>query len=660
MRLDGLYRLAVLSSMLTGLPGPGSSEPLSGDLWWQTERSLIESLQQADLFELVRSAEIREPSSDPAELLRRLQLFVRAGHREDAAALIPVLAECRARLSSQLLEQLAMFLLGREEWELARLALETFPTIEAGWDYTLLRHWRSQGRSVESIDAWMAKRQPANPGYWVKHRIRLRAENGTDEALIREIGADIRAHPSDPGRVYLYLDATSHREQSPEWLGDAFQPRRALDAYEVGSRLVDRAPEASVKLLELSLAMELTDAEVHEFDMHCQQSMPGAEAKKRLLGSFRHALVRAYQKTGRNDKAQKLAEELIPDSGDEPISSFTAQVAGQVQASSGSRVIERRILRAEGGQVDSPNYWLSRAYYYSGRRQHAEAVRAFERALMLAPIETKTRFKVPDARLLVLHGYLRHLVAMDGIEQADRLLHRELSEMPPYALTAERAVHDILWLDTDHNHPVRPDDPLLWRFLERRQAWAHTEERLVWKLLERTPIAKRESVLARAERLARGRDPSRARILGWVLTRMHESRRALPLLRDALARLKSEDDLASAAYTIFEAYLDTGDWRAAERTFPLASKRLNAQELGRQQARIALLAARRGAKGDALRIWKQACRLDPADLQKLDEMARAGMQKELAAHYRALAERDPKSWIPGRALEILMLLRDGE
>jgi tetratricopeptide (TPR) repeat protein len=628
--------------------------PMSDEVWWQTERAVNESLKNDDLLELVTSPEIRKHASDPAELLRRLQLFVRAGHREDASAIIPELAESRARLSKRLLEQVAMFLLGREEWMLARVFLETFPAIEAGWDYTLFRHWKErEGKSIGEIDAWLVKRQPANPAYWVKHRIRLRAQNGTDGALIAELADDIRAHPAEPGRVFVYLDATSHRQEKPEWLGEAFRPGRALDAYHVGSRLTGRAPEASVKFLERALEMELTAEEVDEAAMRIQRAMFGVEARKMVLGWFRHALVGAYQKTGRHQKAQKLMEQLVRETGDEPLSPHMAQVAGQVQGASGARAVERRIRKAETEQKDSPRYWLSRGNYYAGREEHAKAIGAYDKALTLAPVKKQARHKVPDVRFQILNSYQRHLVRMKKLEEADRLLHRELQAVPPDSITAARAVNAILSLDTDHQHMIRPADPALWRFLERRPAWDFTEERLLWKLLDRTPKAKRKQAFARAERIARGRDPTRSQILGWVLTRMDENRRAVPLLNDAVRRLKVKDDLESARFNLFEAYLDTGDWRAAEELFPLASARLTGKERPRWYARVAVVAAKKGAKADALRIWKRVSNLDPADLHRLDEMAAAGMKKELTDYYRALARRDPKSWIPGRALEIL-------
>jgi len=649
-------RLVVLCVMLTGLSRTGRTEmpkPAPHDLWWKTERSLTEILKEHDLHELVTSPDIRKPTSDPAELLRRLQLFVRAGHREEAGAAITGLAKVRAGLPAHLLVDAAMFLLGREEWELSRVFLETFPHIQAGWDTTLFRHWKEQGKTIEDIDAWIAKRQPANPGYWVEKRIGLRAENGTDGALIGELADAVRARPADPERVILYLDATSHREETPEWLGEAFRPKRALDAYHVGSRLIDRAPEAAVKLLERANDMEITEAQIREASRTIQRVLAPGEARKMLIAWFRQGLVRACQKTGRDQKAQEIMELLVRDGGDGIVHATMAQMAGQVQGASGARVVEQRIRKDEEANQDAPRYWLSRANYFAGRREDDEAVRAYEKALELASIEKKRRHKVMDVRFEILVSYERHLIRMKKLDAADRLLHRELEQVPHDAITARRAAAAILALDSDHKLLVQPGDPVLWSYLKRIPKWDYTEEQVLWKLLDRTPEADKEKALRRALRLTRGKHATRAKITGWILTRMGQGCRAIPLLRDAVRRLKKKDELESARFTLFEACLDTGDWRAAEKLFPRASARLTGKELPRWYASIAVLAAKKGARADALRIWKKVSNLDPADLHRLDEIAAAGMKQELTDFYRAMAERDPASWIPERALEIL-------
>jgi len=483
-------------------------------------------------------------------------------------------------------------------------------------------------------------------------RIQVRAEAGTDGELIEQMAQDIRAHPIDPDRVRLYLEATSHRPTSLAWLGDVLMPTRAIDAYHLGEMLVDRAPAVAVRLLELALSMPLPDEDVRAVSRWQRASMPG-EARRTLISWFRQALVRAYQKIGRADDAQRIMEQLAAAGGDAPMSPHLAQVAGQVQASSGQRVIESRIRKQEAENDKSPRYWLSRASYFSGRGEDREAIDAFEKALSLAPSESEQRFKVPDVRNQVLMAYFNHLVKAKRTDDAADLLRRELQQVPPETITAERAAYLVWTLDSTHGHPVEPADPVLWRYLERRKEWDHAEEKLLWKMLERTLEAGRGAAFKSATALARGQHPTRAKNLGWILTRMNEPNRAIPLIEDAVARLTEKDDLRSARFNLLEAYLDTNRWREAEALFPHAAEQLGPKELVEWHQRLAIVTARAGAKKDAMRIWKRVAKVDPADLRSLTELADEGLRDELRAYYRALAARDPKSWIPGRALELL-------
>jgi hypothetical protein len=104
---------------------------------------------------------------------------------------------------------------------------------------------------------------------------------------------------------------------------------------------------------------------------------------------------------------------------------------------------------------------------------------------------------------------------------------------------------------------------------------------------------------------------------------------------------------------LFESCLDLNDWRRAEQLFPTASKRLSSQELPEWYARIAVAAARSGAKPEALRIWKSVANLNPAELRALDTLAKTGLGPELIGFYRQMQKKMPTSTIPARAIRIL-------
>ena len=130
-------------------------------------------------------------------------------------------------------------------------------------------------------------------------------------------------------------------------------------------------------------------------------------------------------------------------------------------------------------------------------------------------------------------------------------------------------------------------------------------------------------------------------------------------MKDAIARLQGEDLCSAAAYNLFEAYLDTGNWKEADRTLPLARSHLTPAEILSQMSAVALAAARSGAQDDAMRIWQGRSELDFADLRGLGELAKAGLADRLQAYYRQMERQLPASVVPAEALRILAL-QNGE
>jgi tetratricopeptide (TPR) repeat protein len=162
----------------------------------------------------------------------------------------------------------------------------------------------------------------------------------------------------------------------------------------------------------------------------------------------------------------------------------------------------------------------------------------------------------------------------------------------------------------------------------------------LWRLVER-PTDQAQKQWERAEGLARDADPSRSLVMGWVMTRSDATSRAIPWLKSALQRLEKPEERERAAFNLFDAYLDVGDWRSAEEMWPAARTSLTPKELPDWLGRIAVAAARAGEQAEALRLWKQRTNLDRVATIHLDEMLRAGLREPLLAFYRKLGEQDP-------------------
>ena len=81
--------------------------------------------------------------------------------------------------------------------------------------------------------------------------------------------------------------------------------------------------------------------------------------------------------------------------------------------------------------------------------------------------------------------------------------------------------------------------------------------------------------------------------------------------------------------------------------------RLTTHEQPDWYSRIAVIAAKAGAKDDALRIWKAGANVNPAEMRGLEELAKAGLHDELADYYREMHLRMPTSDVPPKSMELL-------
>src|SRR5262245_7027363 len=82
------------------LPGMPATLAADGDSWWDAARRADDQLETADVTTLAGSLAGAPASRDAAELLFRFEVFVRAGHDEDALATLDALAAADPPLPS--------------------------------------------------------------------------------------------------------------------------------------------------------------------------------------------------------------------------------------------------------------------------------------------------------------------------------------------------------------------------------------------------------------------------------------------------------------------------------------------------------------------------------------------------------------------------------
>lgn len=667
--------LAWAAGPLLGAPPQADALP---DGWHSMQSHVARRLETEDVSRWARQLSAKPWPDAPAEWMLRFSVLRRAGHAKTLSALIDAMAAAQHRPDRNDRRDTADTLIKAGWWEPAQQFCQRMPDTHPGYLPKMVELWEAAGRDPRWIDAWLAARNgedrpnekdlasqdPSRLRFWFAIRLRFHHRRGTEGPLIEGLARAVRDDPADLAAALRYLAAVREAgvdEYDPRWIGDVVRPKLAVHCYELGRDLASLRPAAAVVLLERSLALIYTDEDDRIMKQRSRQMAMTREQTRSfeqvLRDATRYDLMYACKRAGKIERAQALLEELtkrypngIPPAG-------LAQFAGQVQAESGARVIANRIRQAEPQRKDSHEYWRERAQYYAGRQERDQAVEAFEKALELArpaPREVENGQGDNFARSLVLGDYVRLL---GWNEKGMRLLWRELEASDPTTAFTMGIIDTMLHIERDNTHYLDPGDDRLWAVLAARPQWGFPEHHLLLRLARNAypdrhsgRADRRAELWSRGEKLCENADPSRAETLGWVMTRHGATKRGIPLLASALSRAGDAEAVSRVNFTLLEAHLDLGDWRAAEAIWPAARNWLTPDEVPPWLARIAVLAAKAGDHDDALRIWTKRVNYDLTDLDRLGDLAKAGMRDRLVDLYRRLATRDPESTAPSAAL----------
>lgn len=523
----------------------------------------------------------------------------------------------------------------------------------------LLKHFLNSGWPVERVDEWLASKPKGGKNFWLKERLRFNMQHGRGEALEKKLADHVRADPQDVAGALDFLDAIIYartdRQKMPDlaWLADTIKPEMATDASEMASRLVTLNQwRYAVVFYRQAVAIPLTDREVQRLAMMCQIFMPENTVRASFAAHIREGLAGCFLKLEQADEAQEwmLAASDIREKNH---LGRNALFAGQVQGESGQRVIEGQIKAEEETSKNEPQYWLVRAQYYRGRKESAEEESALKQGLALTypqPEPTRMAKGYTDWRSRLLSDYAGFLAREKRAEEAVTLLRKEIAESPAMSASSKRAANMLTF---DFPKQLRVDDAVLWAWLENCPKWEYTEERLLWRMLENAKPNELDGHFTRAEKLTFGKDASSAHTLGWIENRMGFPKRSIPLLEYAAGKAQDKELKGRALFSLFESYLDTADWRHAESVFPEAARRLTSKELPEWYSKIAVLAAKAGDKGEAMRIWSRVANLDLSVTEALEELKNAGLRDELIDFYREVQKAIPLSDIPAQVLETL-------
>lgn len=642
----------VLSTPLPALP----AEPAALD-WYRLDEAVNAEIAKTGLKQALRT---EYGGTETERLMRSFDLATRLGDDKTALASITALRKCKQLPSEHDLSEMSNFLIGREQWRLAKAFLELFPEAHPGWGYVFVKHWLKESSSPvahKEIDDWLAARSRSNPesSYWLLERMRFHGERGTEKSFLEELAAEVKLRPADISPAMRYVEAAELARQRVDlsWLSDTFKPAQCFQQFQFGEKLSSRWPAVAEKYLEMSLAHPFTPSDKTQVEalLRKMSAMPmmmmKTNAEQILRTWTKQCLANCYHRTNQDARAQKLLVELSKElPAGMPSYALTRQ-AGAIQIAVPDHPLEQMIKKAEPENTNSTDYWLGRASYYEGRKDDPSAVEAFEKALALTKVPLRNETAVMMRRRAI-DDYCHYLRRTKRSDKATALWWKEFEASDNPEL--KKRIVDSLW-HADSSLLVY-NDARLWTYLSQKKSWELLDQHILQSMLS-GPKADKEYVFKRAEELSAEGDATRARVLGWIMTRNQQSKRAIPLLKRAASQLADPEAKKWVQFNLFEAYLDTGEWQTAEKHWTDARQQLTSGEIPGWLSRIAVAAAKAGAREDALRIWQRKDEFDRTLLSLLQDLCRFGMKEKLLDYYAKMEKQEPSSSVPRAARKLI-------
>lgn len=630
--------------------------------WWNTERNVKDLLfaQNKSLVEMARSMIDTKPQ-DAHEAMLKINIMMRAGMTEEAIKSSEVLKELCPELDNSIVNDIYYTAVDKyRAWEIARKIVEIFADniSNLSLENRLLEHFQHSDWSVTDIDNWLANKPVGKNNFWIKKRFRFSAKHGIEKQLLEQLTEDLEREPNDVDKAFALLDVILYARKyekdywDPSWIAGICKPAEATKARSLAERLkrMKKWP-AATKVYRLAIAIPLTNEEIKNLAMMYAVRVSEVKLQMGFAARVREELAECLLKMEENQEAQSLMEEAV-EIREKYNLSRKMFFAGTVQGKSGARVIEKKIVNEEKERKNNPEYWLERANYYRGRKESNAEENAYKKALQLAKPILKTTLRHGHRRLnfraQAISRYARFLEREGRKQDIVLLLKNELDVAPADSYSAQTAARMLAY---DFEQLIDPSEEIYWTWLQKSPKWDHPEERFLWEVLQN--VKDLDVYFLRAEKLTEGQDPSRSKALGWIMNRMKFPHRSIPLLKYSIEHSEDKEEQESASFCLFKSYLDCGDWRNSEAIFPEATKRLTANEVPKWYGKIAVVAAKNGAKDEAMRIWQLTANINPGEWSIVRELSKAGLTERLKEYYRKMQEHLPDSDLPRKALRVL-------
>lgn len=642
----------------------------TGDLQLKANKLLLEKDLRAYADELAQSKQ-----NDVDSLLLRLEIFERAGQTERIRQTVVQLAQARDLPPVSERKWILEIVRGKISQDLPGLRIYYERLTEDDGYYStnqFTQLWATAGDEKE-LEVWLTKKAVIGTS-WFNINLERRLKLGTAQPIIDELAARVRENPNDKNALSQYLQTVKHaQEYSPDkqkkpfenetdWLADIFQAQNAAEAYEYGSTFNEVNPVLAIKYYRQSLASQFTPEDIQRLEQKYQPfNSVGGQRKINWEPQLRYwtkqKLAAAYQWTNQAYLAQPLIEQLVADKTDDISSTENFQLAGMVQSGSGARTIEAKILQDEGARSNSLEYWEERLEYFKGRRESLQMVQTFREGLAKIPAQDKDRF------INSFESIYKYDLRLDELKlQLSEILLDEFNRVPinsglAFEIVRAASPEEFGLKNFEDDVFVRRQN-LLRPLFENRLEWDNDEQSILESVLgnESLSSAQKAFYIAELEKLALRGPVGRILDLEEVFKQTGEHSRRAPLLLEFLRRTsnnaKNEDDRNGALWSLFDAYIQSGQWQSAEKLL-LDRQPVFLGNWGYCLQMLAICAGRQNATRDALRIWLKAVNFSGHSNFGLNNLAETPAKPLLREYYLQMKKREPDSPIPDAALKIL-------
>ncbi|MEP6903440.1 MAG: hypothetical protein ABJA66_17065, partial [Actinomycetota bacterium] len=557
------------------------------------EGKVARLLQKRDVSELANELARDKSAATEEDLLVKLSVFARAGHR---ARVQETLREI-SKIFSVSPNQNQIFHVVRravsdDDLPAQKIFYEEFaPNGDDRVGY-FITAWREKGEAGE-LEKWLKARAQINETWW-NLLVNLKQSLGTANEITDELAQKIWENPADYSLVQKYLRASASQinvsvsfnspinsdaryEQDVAWLADVVKTDTAYESFDLAIQLRQSNPLIAVKLLNKSLSLAFTETDAKLFgESRFRGASISANVKnpeKQLRVWTKKALVEIYQETNQARLAQTIVEELTAmDMSDiQPDNAFYN--AGAVQSVTGLRVVEAKLLKDEKEGENSPDYWINRAAYYAGRKENALVWKTYLQALDKFPYKPND-LQASFPRLEILYE-----VGWRGSEGKEtvKILRKEFTKAK--ANNDSKYLYHLLRIINDELDDLRDvfavNTDLLPQVLATRKDWSVDERNLIGNLMEseKWDKQKRDTVWDKLSELAKRDVANRAYYLAEAMTSENEDRKAIPLLEECLKIAPEESDgvlhfnREDIESDLFDIYIVLGDWQKAEKLY---------------------------------------------------------------------------------------------